>query len=541
VRKLFFITSNRAKLMHARHLAKPFDIEIAGKRNYGIAYVEPRSSNRIEILQRSYEDALARWRKTSTNDHGFFFIEDTSVIIQALSKDNEYPGVDVKYWMRSTDFETLDALLRKSGQDRTVTVRSDVILHLPEEFRSRHSILEPMLHFVGKTRGVITKKEPRLKTNLVYPWLDDRSFNKWFIPEGCTHVISAMPIAEADFYDIRRDSVGAMLKFLADRNALQDSPRVREATISKFLPHLFPPVSVITGLPCAGKTTLGEHLSRNFGHYHIEASDFMKRAFYERHGLNSSYSIELFAEEALKDTPGIVVSQVVEEIDRTKAELVAVTGFRSSTEVELFLHSYRGPSDVECLFIDADQETRYQRSVVRGRDDLVESFTKFRKRDILQLGMGLREVREMRVIKKVVNNGILRNFLRACIRMLSVTPMRFMWPLTLKGFRRPVGLEDTILLGLAWHERKNKVSLTTTEIAHKLNQLFGAGDSETSKNNVSRYFNFRVHAYYNPKIVEGVIKYKLSATGRSRAFRLAAKHGILHALIGIPLFRMRQR
>ena len=67
--KLFFITSNRAKLMNARHLALQYNAQIHGKKYYGIAYREPRSLNRTELLQRSYEDALKRWIKTAGQGH----------------------------------------------------------------------------------------------------------------------------------------------------------------------------------------------------------------------------------------------------------------------------------------------------------------------------------------------------------------------------------------------------------------------------------------------------------------------------------------
>ena len=33
--------------------------------------------------------------------------------------------------------------------------------------------------------------ENEIKTNLVYPWLDNKTFNKWFIPDGVSVPLSA--------------------------------------------------------------------------------------------------------------------------------------------------------------------------------------------------------------------------------------------------------------------------------------------------------------------------------------------------------------
>ena len=518
--KLFFITSNRAKLMNARHLALQYNAQIHGKKYYGIAYREPRSLNRTELLQRSYEDALKRWIKTAGHPSAFFFIEDTSLIIHALSKRREHPGVDVKYWMQVTSFADVDAKLRRCGNNRRVTVRSDVLLHLPEDFCKKHRITDRVLHFVGKTEGAITKKEVPVETNLLYPWLDNRSFNKWFVPAGCDTPISALPIEVADRHDIRRNSIGAMLKFLSDHNVFGDHPERVSLPVTKYLPHLFPPLLIATGLPCAGKTTLGVYLSETCGYYHIEASDFMKRAFYERHGMNSSLSVEAFAEQVLRKTPDIVVSPVLAEIERSRADLVIVTGFRSPLEIEIFERDYRGSAEIKCWYIEANQSFRYQRSVDRARHDAAESFETFRRRDTVQLGMGLKIIRQQLHDSTVRNEATIPLYLTSCVQKLSLTPAKFKWPTIQELHERPTSLEEAILIGLAVHGQKSGKELSTTQIARELNDVFADSDIETNKNNVSRYFNFKPHPFYIAVKINGVLKYSLSATGLSRALRL---------------------
>lgn len=508
--------------MHARHLAMQYNVDIRGKKYYGIAYREPRSLNRTELLQKSYEDAYARWIKTAGSPHSFFFIEDTSVIIHALSATHEHPGVDVKYWMAETKFSDIDTQLRKHGDKRDVTVRSDVILHLPDAFRKQHQIKEHCLGFVGKTEGTITSREVPIETNVLYPWLDDRSFNKWFIPLGCKQPLSALPIEIANQHDIRKSSIGAMLEFLSNHNVFGDHPETVRQPVAKFLPHLLPPLLIVTGLPCAGKTTLGAYLSERCGYYHIEASDFMKRAFYERHGFNSTLSIERFAEEALRTTPDIVVKSVLQEIERSREAAIVITGFRSPTELEMFRKDYRGPADVECWYIQARQITRFNRSRARGRHDAVETLGDFRNRDRLQNSMGLDKVRRLLRDGTVRNELTIDCYLDFCVRKLGVTPTEFTWPTIKELHERPTSLENAVLIVLALHGLESTQELSTTQIAHEMNRVFAGATIETSKNNISRYFNFRPHAFYKITKVEGVLNYALSATGLSRALRLVA-------------------
>jgi dephospho-CoA kinase/inosine/xanthosine triphosphate pyrophosphatase family protein len=523
VTTLHFITSNAAKLLHARHLASRYGAGIRSKKYYGIAYREPRSLDRKKLLKKSYEDAHKRWRKSRGSKDDFFFIEDTSVIIDALSRNGkEYPGVDVKYWMRETSFESLDAQLRRKKNKRTAIVRSDVILHLPESFRRQHRIAEPILHFTGKTYGKITEKELKIATNLVYPWLDNRSFNKWFIPKGAEKPLSALPIEMADRFDIRKDSIGKMLEFLSKRNCFGDHPESDAQPVTKYLPGLLPPLLIVTGLPCAGKTSLGNYLSEEFSYYHIEASDFMKRAFYERHGLKSTLPIETFAEEALLKTPDIVVRQVLEEIERSKSELVVVTGFRSAKEIEMFERSYHGAMDIKCCYIDASPKIRFQRSVVRQRHDAVSSIAEFEKRDELQLKMGLGEVRKMLAGSTISNERTLPNFFNVVAGRFGLELAPFSWPTSRELDERPTSLEESILITLAVVNKRLPKQLSTTQIAKQLNKLFARAAFETSKNNVSRYFNFRPHPFYKVTTENGVVKYVLSATGLSRAKRLIA-------------------
>lgn len=129
-----FITSNLTKLAHARYLCRNYQVNILHYKKffYGVGYEEPRIYDRKQLLAESFKDTVARWKKNVTEcDNRLFFIEDTSVKIDALSEsENEVPGVDVKYWMRKINFNLLDQELRKKGNNRKCSVTSHVMLFL---------------------------------------------------------------------------------------------------------------------------------------------------------------------------------------------------------------------------------------------------------------------------------------------------------------------------------------------------------------------------------------------------------------------------
>lgn len=524
MKSITFITSSRVKIAHAKHLAELFGIEISGKSYYGMAYQEPRCSDRDELLDDSYKDALERWRKTTGRADSFFFIEDTSVVIHALSAKGEFPGADVKYWMKSASFAELDTSLRSAKNDRRVTVRSDVVLHLPEWFREKIGAISSSMRFTGFQRGVIVQAEVPIETNVLFPWLDSKSFNKWFVPDGCQMPLSSLPIEIADAFDFRRDSIGSMFKFLEEHDAFIERKRNDPGYSTQFLPNFAPPILLVMGLPCAGKTTLGVHLSSSHGYYHIEASDFMKRAFHERHGYLSDVSIESFAERILQADPSIVVAHVLREIIGSRSDLVIVTGFRSSEEVRLFKLGYLGPSQVLSWVITANSSLRYRRSSNRARSDAPTSFERFKQRDKTQKQMGLGRIIKDHSCIKVTNEAGLCDYLAQCTARLNVSRVECEAPTRSKLNSRPMSLETAILLGLAALESEGRGALSTTEIAHSLNELFADPELDTNKNNVSRYFNFRPSAYYQVQNAGGVAKFSLSATGRSRASRLLSNY-----------------
>ncbi|MEA3353798.1 MAG: non-canonical purine NTP pyrophosphatase, partial [Campylobacterota bacterium] len=331
--EIVFITSSKIKLAHAQHLCRDYNINITSYRikHYGVGYEEPRIYNREQLLDESYKDALDRWKKYTSNNDKMFIIEDTSVRIDALSdKVNEVPGLDIKYWMKENSFESVDKLLKSKGNNRKCTVRSDIILHLTDDLSKKYK--KDYLQFTSTTDGCIVDKEFELNTNPIYPWLDNKTFNKWFVPNGENLPMSKLSIELADKYDFRSGAFNSML------DLLELADKIPKDSYKQIYLN-FNPLYIICGPTCAGKSTLSKYLSDNYSYFHIEASDFMWLKYHEKHGINSDVTITNFAKKALVDEPSIVTDQIIEFIKQKNLKKVIISGFRSEKEIEFIKNS----------------------------------------------------------------------------------------------------------------------------------------------------------------------------------------------------------
>ena len=511
--ELVFFTSNRAKLAHFKYIGARMGVTISGFREkfFYASYHEPRLDDRESLLRESYESALTQWRKRHIdNDFGLFFLEDTSVRIEALSTDRDVPGVHVKYWMRGMTFDTLDNLIRQAGGNRRATVRSDIVLHIPERVRHAMGIGDELVWFHGETNGRVVTNEIQIKPNLLYPWLDNRTFNRWFVPDGFDVPISCLSISDANSVDFRFRAFKLAIDFLAGAGILKEKNKPVAVQLPLLLIPKAPPIFLLCGYSCAGKTRLAQWLRDTQNHIHLEASDFMYQAFWRRHGIGSGIKIGDFAESALSQDPTVVPKVIAEEIQEKQYSKVVVSGFRSPSEA-LELQKLMTPvRDVQLIFLDASQPIRLQRAIARGRDDVTpESFA---NRDEQEMAMGLEKIPLLQNCEILSNEKSLE-FLFDCFSTQHSRLLDLQSSESLPSRERE--LEDLILLSLL---NENKASgFTTREIAELVNIRFGLSKS---KNNVSRYFQQDFHAFYEVRVENNKIRYTLSNTGVSRALYL---------------------
>lgn len=522
MRELTFFTTNQTKLAHARYIAESRHIRIKGfrQRTYHADYVEPRLAVRGDILRASYESAKVQLSKAGFSEASHpFVLEDTSVRIDALStEDKEVPGVDIKYWMQDRTFASLDAMLRAAGNDRHATVRSDVLLHIPSSFRSSWGLEVEFLVFTGEQRGSIAEAEYLFHTNLVYPWLDDRSFNKWFVPEGADKPMGALPIDIADAVDFRRRSFDPLFDFLEER-------RYFAAPITQLELQLHhKPNIILCGYTCSGKTTASQHLARRFGYLHIEASDFMHLAYYYRHGYRGPTAIGDFAEQALEQRPTIAAEKVVEYMLDHLAEPIVVSGFRAPEEVEFLENAMKARGkEFARRFINAGQVLRFSRLQARARPGDNITIEQFRARDLQQRRMGLDAIEQSSKTLSLQNEDSLEAYLE-WINMLAEgaggNDINIASSLTALARISEVGLQDAILIALVgvWKHDEARQFYTTTEVSALIARTFPTIRPK-HKDNVSRYFNQDFYAYYEISSApdNATRRYRLSNTGYGMA------------------------
>ncbi|CAA7614367.1 conserved hypothetical protein [Magnetospirillum sp. LM-5] len=525
MRELTFFTSNQTKLAHARYLAEGRRIRIKGfrQRTYHAGYNEPRLHSRAEILKQSYLSALEQIGKARlpAASHAFI-LEDTSVRIDALSDaTHEVPGVDIKYWMEDRTFESVDALLKAAGNDRGASVRSDILLHIPGNFAKTWGIDEEYLVFTSEQRGSIIDREHVFDSNPVYPWLDNRSFNKWFVPEGCDAPLGALPIARADQVDFRRGAFEQLFDFLETRRYFP-TPTIQLALHFERKPNI-----LLCGYTCSGKTTASQHLARRFGYLHVEASDFMHLSYYYRHGFRGPTPIGDFAERALAEKPTIAAEKAVEYMLANLAEPLVISGFRAPAEVTFLDATMRAHGkEFTHYFVEADEASRFARLRARARpgDDL--DAQEFHDRDLQQQRMGLDAIQQLETMQPLSNHGDLATYL-AKIDLLVGDAGEGEIDIAARLTGLPtigeIGLQDAILIALlrVWEEDETRRFYTTTEIAALISGAFPAIHPK-HKDNVSRYFNQDFYAYY--EISEGTgaaaRKYRLSNTGYGMSIRV---------------------
>ena len=528
---LIFFTTNRVKLAHVKYLAEQFSLnrefklKIEGfkQKTYHANYNEPRIKSRKKLLQLSYESALEQAKKAGIDTtKKFFFLEDTSVVIDALSNSKKkIPDVDVKYWMKKRSFNSLDALLKKHGDNRKAIVRSDILLHIPEAYRQKCGLDQPYIVLTGYQEGSITEEEHSFETDTVFPWLDNKSFNKWFVPTGEKQPISLLPINQANKYDFRKHAFTKMADFLLEKRVVPKDYKQQSLNLD------IPPVLIVCGYTCAGKTTISQYLIRKYGYRHIEASDYMYLNYYLRHDVNSKIDIGAFAEKALNAKPEVVAENIAEYMQEFNTFPTVISGFRSIKEIEWITNYFENNKKFQAIFIQANRNIRHKRFNKRKRNGAKLSLDGFRKRDKQQERMGLKKIATALACKTIRNEGSLDDLYSAfkekallTTKFLNETEIDFS---KFQNFSQPLRLEDSIFVALLskWDDSEDREYFTTTEIARIIGILFPALKPK-HKDNVSRYFNQDFSAFYEikPSDNEAKRRYRLSNTGYGKAVQV---------------------
>lgn len=398
-------------------------------------------------------------------------------------------------------------------------VRSDILLHVPTSLRRAWRVEEPFLIFTGKQQGFIIEAEHSFDANQVYPWLDNRSFNKWFVPDGQALPLGALSIRDADTVDFRCKSFGDLFNFLEGRNYFA-IPMVQLRLQLDDRPNI-----ILCGYTCSGKTTASQHLARRFGYLHIEASDFMHLSFYYRHGYRDLQAIGDFAEQALAQKPIIAAEKVVEYMLDHQSDPVVISGFRAPAEIDFVEHMMKSHGKTFTQrFVGAGEAIRYARLRARERPGDNLTLEQFRDRDLQQRRMGLDMIaRSPRTLPFENEDGLDAYLARVDALAGNRGPsVDISDAITAVANVKEVALQEAILLALlnVWENNEARDFYTTTQIAKLIGQVFPSIRPK-HKDNVSRYFNQDFYVYYeistDPK--RRTRRYRLSNTGYGMAIK----------------------
>ena len=142
---VIFFTSSRAKYAQASLVFNRVGLPLAFRIHDSDPYHENYDGSKEDLLA----SAIAELHRRGGASGSIFFVEDTSIRIEALSSETERPGLGAKEWFARTSFYQLESLLREAN-DRRASVKSCIALSLPG--------LQRPLFFYGETRGEVASE-----------------------------------------------------------------------------------------------------------------------------------------------------------------------------------------------------------------------------------------------------------------------------------------------------------------------------------------------------------------------------------------------
>ncbi|MEX0729012.1 MAG: non-canonical purine NTP pyrophosphatase [Planctomycetaceae bacterium] len=409
--EVFFYTSNLPKFLQASTVFEHSGLVLKHFKSKTDPYNEDYAVGKDRLLTKAIKEIVGMIGKQS-----LFFVEDTSLCINALSKQGEdVPGLSVKEWFTKTSFEQCDAELHKKGKGRSAIIKSDIGLHVPG--------LPRPLFFHGEVSGEIAETSPLFPENERYPWLTPNTFNGWFIPDGAEKRLGEMSLEESWKYDFRTRALESLLNRLEEYAAALNLPPHAYSRLRHVAPSnqmlLFPehkPVFVVLGKTCAGKSTFGELVSEKHGLHWIEASKVL-RTFKSEYDDEPGKDFD-FAKHTL-ETKGqdIVARRILQIYGNEVSDGMVMTGFRTIEELEAIKAHI---PHAKVILVDASERARFQRHLARGRLDAIKTVREFKAHDVKQWSFGLLRVAEDFADIRVTNERSIQDYWQQIEFLLSM-------------------------------------------------------------------------------------------------------------------------
>lgn len=380
--RVYFYTTSTEKYLQGRFVFGRCGLPLQQFRSKSDPYQEVEHKGTELLLTAALDEV-----RETIGDSFLFFVEDTSVVVDALStEDQEVPGLYVKEWFSKTSYSDLDRELRKKEMGREARIRSDIALHVP--------YLDRPVFFHGETVGTIAESAPHFETNPQHPWLNNDTFSAWFVPQGSQRRLGEMAVEESIGFDFRAKALFQLLDRLEEYTAGVNLPSAGYQRKPRYAqpahPELFEsqrPGLLVIGPTCAGKTTFAERADGKHGLTHIEASSIVRTLDKRR---TNERPVD-FARRVLGEMgPDVVARRILEWYEEVQDDQgFVISGFRTIEEI-LTLREQK--PDLRVVLIEASPRIRLERYLKRPREGGQISLEELDEIDRQQASFGLLSV-----------------------------------------------------------------------------------------------------------------------------------------------------
>lgn len=184
MKKIYFITSNKGKVLEAKNRFSVFNIEVVQK---NLGYPEIQADSLEEVARYGVEHIKKRFKKS-------FILEDAGLFIDYFKG---FPGVYSSYAYRCVGCDGILKLLAGlEDKKRTACFRS-VFAYMNKDYKP--------IYFVGECEGLISKKT--LGRN-------GFGYDPIFIPNESDKTFAQMSTEEKNFFSHRGKSLNKLLDFI---------------------------------------------------------------------------------------------------------------------------------------------------------------------------------------------------------------------------------------------------------------------------------------------------------------------------------------
>lgn len=423
-----FYTSNIAKFLQARLVFDRAGLSLGHFKGHTEPYEEDYSKTKTELLQLAVDQV-----RTLSSPDSIFFVEDTSLRIDALSKDaDDVPGLRVKEWFANTTFDQINDGIGE--KPRGATIKSDIGLSLPG--------IRDIIVFHGEVSGNIAPSPSIEPTPARYPWLATDSFSGWFIPENSSRRLSEMDFESSQEFDFRIAALSALLdrleEYVSATNAYQQKrahsvSREEVSAQQSLFAEPETPVYVVIGPTCAGKTTFAEFAYHQTDFRHVEASVVL-RTFASYNETRSSVGALKSAKDVLEERGSdFVARQIVRIFGSPSDRGIVITGFRTLGELYRVVSHW---PHAKVVLVDSDERIRFERHLQRGRYDDATSLEQFASLDQGQRLLGMLDHARDVADVHIANEGTLTEYAEAVASVLSGSTHRLVRKIGTYGSRR---------------------------------------------------------------------------------------------------------